>query len=94
MQWNDSPPKLLGSPHRNITQYAATIIPQDGKKSRIVFVPAKAGVVVNVTGLQLPNTFDIRIDVVIDTEGQGEQTYDIGVPMVTVTLLPGKYVRR
>ena len=85
IQWNDPPPKLLGSPHRNMTQYAVTVSPQDGTESRIVFLPAEARVFV-IAGLHLPNTFDIETEVVIDTEGQGVQTYDIGVPMIT-----GKY---
>ena len=92
LHWNESAPKLTGNPHRDITQYAVTISSRDGGDSQNVLVPAEAGVVVNVTGVRLPNIFDIGIEVVIDTEGQGEQTYDIGVPVITVTpAAPGKY---
>ena len=91
LQWNEPPPELTGNPHRNITQYVVTVSPQDGGDAKVVFVPAEAGVVGMVTGLRLPNTFDIGIEVVIDTEGQGEQTYDIGVPVITVTPAPGMY---
>ena len=91
MKWNETAPELIGNPHRNITQYAVTLSPKDGGDSQHMYVPAEAGVVVNVTGLQLPNTFDIGIDVIIDTEGQGERTYDIGVTVITVNVsLPGK----
>ena len=92
VQWNEPPPVLIGNPHRYITQYEVTVSPRDGGNPQVALVPAEAGVVVIVTGLRLPNTFDIGIDVVIDTEGQGEQTYDIGVPVITVTPAgPGKY---
>ena len=50
-----------------------------------MFVPAEADAVYIITGLQPVTTYDIQIDVVIDTEGQGEQTYDLGVPPLIVT---------
>ena len=91
LQWNESAPELTGNPYRNITQYAVTVTPRDGGEPRVVFVtaPAETAAVAIVTGLHLPNTFDIGIEVVINTEGQGEQTYDIGVPVITVTPGPG-----
>ena len=91
LQWNEPPPELTGNPHRNITQYVVKVSSQDGGDPQIVFVPAEVGVVGIVTGLRLPNTFDIGTKVVINTEGQGEQTYDIGVPVFTVTPVAGKY---
>ena len=85
LQWNEPPPELAGNPHRNITQYAVTIIPQDGGESQVVFVRAEEDTFYNVTSLHLATIYDIKVHVVIDTERQGEQTYDIGPPVFSVT---------
>ena len=84
LQWNEPPPELTGNPQRNITYYAITISSQDGEDQQFASVPAEAAVY-NITGLQMATTYDIGINVVIDTEGQGEQTYDLGVPPFIVT---------
>ena len=85
LQWNEPPPDLTGNPPRNITQYAVTVSPQDGGNPHVQFVPAKAGAVCFITNLQTTMAYDIKVEVVIDTERQGEQTYDIGPPQFTVT---------
>ena len=91
LQWNGVPPKLTGSPRRNITQYAVTISRRDGEAPKVVYIPAEAGTVYAVTGLQKLSTYDIEVDVVIDTEGQGKQTYDLGISLITVnTPAPSK----
>ena len=79
LQWNEPPPRLLGNPQRSITQYEVTTVQRNDGRSQIVFVIAEAGAVYTITSLQSPMAFDIRINVVINTEGQGEQSYDIGV---------------
>ena len=78
LQWSEPPPALTGNPHRIITQYAVKILPQVGGDPQVFFVPAEIDAVCVITGLHLSTTYDIKVDVVIDTEGQGEQTYDIG----------------
>ena len=84
LQWNAPPPDLTGKPNRNITQYAVTIS-QDSGDSQVAFVPAAIDAVYFIRDLRLHTTYDIKIDVIIDTEGQGEQTYDIGQPLFAVT---------
>ena len=78
LQWSEPPPELTENPHRIITQYAVKVVPQGGGDPQFAVVPAEIDVVCVITGLQLSTTYDIKVDVVIDTEGQGEQTYDIG----------------
>ncbi len=85
LSWNDLPPSLSGDIPREITQYAVTVTPQDGGPSQTVYVPAEEGVEYTVTGLMPGTTYDIDIEVVIDTDGQGEVEYDIGVERQTVT---------
>ena len=85
LQWKAPPPDLTGKPNRNITQYAVTVSPQDGGGSQVAFVPAEIDAVCIITDLRLHTTYDIKIDVIIDTEGQGEQTYDIGSPLFALT---------
>ena len=85
LQWNEPAPELTGNPQRNITQYVVTISSQDGGHSQVVYVPAEADAVYLIAGLQPSTTYDIEMDFVIDTEGQGEQMYDLGVSSLTVT---------
>ena len=84
LQWNETIPVLAGNPHRNITSYEVTVTNQNDGTKQAVFVSAAPGMVYNITGLQRGSTYDIEINVVIDTEGQGEQTYDIGIRPITV----------
>ena len=87
LRWTEPPPILTGSPPRNITKYEVTLTPHGGGDSRFVLVPADANAGYSVTGLPPGTTYDIKVDVVIDTatKGQGELTYDIGIPLLTVT---------
>ena len=80
LQWNEPPPRLLGSPQRSITRYEVTTVQRDGGGSQIALVTAESGVIYTVSSLHSPMGFDFRTNVVINTEGQGEQSYDIGVP--------------
>ena len=83
----------MGKPHRTITHYIVTVVPRDGGDSQAAFVLAEAGIVYNITGLN-QTTYDVKVEqVIIDTEGQGEQIYDLGSPMVTVTTTQSEYVR-
>lgn len=61
-----------------ITQYAVNVLTQDGLEPQVAFVSATSDAVCVITGLQVSTTYEIKVDVVIDTEGQGEQMYDIG----------------
>ena len=87
LRWNRSPPILTGTPKRSITQYEVTLTPQDGGDSRLVLVPAEANAAYIVRDLAPGTAYDIKVYVVIDTEtkGQGELTYDIGIPLFTIT---------
>ena len=85
LQWNELPPELTGNPQRNITQYAVTISSQDGRHQEDVFIPAEDIAVYNFRSLQPATTYNIKVNIVIDTAGQGEQTYDIGVSPLIVT---------
>ena len=85
LQWNGSQPMLIGNPQRNITYYAIEIGSQDGGNQQVVFVPTEDTDVYTITGLQPAITYDIDVYVVIDTEGQGEQTYDLGIPPIIAT---------
>ena len=87
LKWNETPPVLTGNPQRSITKYAVTLTPKNGGDSEVVFVPAEADAVHMFTSLQHNTTYNIEIGVVIDTviKGQVEQTYDIGVPLLTIT---------
>ena len=79
LQWNKPPPVLRGTPQRNIRQYVVTVISiQHGGDPQVVLVPAEAGAFCIITNLQITATYTVKVDVVIYTEGQGEQTYDIG----------------
>ena len=84
LQWNGSPPELTGNPPRNITQYAVTVSQQDSEDPQIVYVPAVTDASCVVTGLQPETKYDIQTSVVIDTDGQGEQTHELGIHLITV----------
>ena len=85
LQWNVPPPDLTGKPNRNITRYAVTFGPQDGGGSQVAFVPPEIDAAYVLTDLRPHATYDIKVEVIIDTEGQGEQTYDIGPPLFSVS---------
>ena len=85
LQWNEPPPVLTGYPRRNITRYSVAINPQSGGDRQVVFVPAEAGVFKIISNLQNTTVYDIKVSTVINTEGQGEQTYDIGSQVFTLT---------
>ena len=75
---------------RNITQYEVTVTPKSAGDSRLLIISAEAGAIYNVTGLRWAATYDIDFNVVIHTDGQGELTYDIGVPHITINTSSGK----
>ena len=85
LNWDGPPPELTGDPQRAITQYAVTLTPQNGGEPITTFSPAEAGSEATFTGLEPETTYDIQINAVIDTEGQGEETFDIGVPLFSET---------
>ena len=69
---------------RNITQYAVTLTPQDGGDPITAFVPAEAGGEVTIPGLEPETTYDVLVEAVIDTVGQGEEIFDLGFTPMTV----------
>ena len=75
---------MAGEILRNISQYAITLTPKDGGDPITVFAPAEAGTSLEVTGLKPETDYDIDIMAVIDTEGQGEETYDLRIPKLTI----------
>ena len=85
LQWNGSLPEMTGSPQRNIRQYVVTISSQDGGDRQVVLIPPETLGVHTITGLQSTTTYYVVINVIIDTDGQGERTYDLGIPSLTVT---------
>ena len=86
LQWTEPPPELTGKPQRLITQYAIKIIQKyNGGNLQVALVPAEGDAMYVITNLQPATTYDIEVNVVIDTEGQGEQPFDLGVPFLTVT---------
>ena len=93
LQWNEPPPEMTGYPQRNITQYAVSISSQDGGEQEVALVPAEAGsnTVYTATDLQPATIYDIEFNVVIDTEGQGERTYDLGISSLIVSTR--KYIK-
>ena len=82
--FDDPPPELTGEPPRSVTQYAVTLTPQDGSPPITVFVSAEASTNYTVLGLKPETSYDVEVGVVIDTEGQGEETYDLGVPKFSI----------
>ena len=92
LQWNEPPPAIPGNPPRYVSQYAVTYSPHDGGNSHVVLVPAETGAEYNITGLLPETLYDIGVDAVINTNGQGEHTYDLGVRLLTVST--GKNVIR
>ena len=75
---------MAGELRRNITQYEVTLIPQDGGDPITVYAPAEAGTAIEVSGLTPETQYDIQIRAVIETEGQGEESYDLGIPRMTI----------
>ena len=76
---------MTGNPQRNITQYVVTVSSEDGMEQQVVVAPAEAAAVYTITGLQPATTYDIGVYIVINTVGQGEQTYDFRVPSLVIT---------
>ena len=85
LTWPDPPPQLEGEPQRAIAQYAVTATPQDGGPSETFYVPAEEGAELTLSGLDPETTYDIGVSAVIDTEGQGEETFDLGFPPMSIT---------
>ena len=85
LNWDQPPPELTGDLQRTITQYAVTVTPEDGDPLDTVVVPAEAGTVYTIDNLTPDTAYDIQISVVIDTERQGEETFDIGAPSLSAT---------
>ncbi len=83
LNWpEEDPPELMSDPPRTINEYAVTVTPEDGGPSQTFYVPAEANATLEVTGLDPETPYDIYIDAVIDTEGQGEDVYNLGaVPL-------------
>ena len=90
LQWSEPPPVLTGIPHRIITHYVVTVVDRDRGDSLVNYVLAEAGIVYNITGLR-PTKYDIKVEHVIDTDGQGEQTYDLESPLLSVTTTSSEY---
>ena len=84
VNWDEPPPELAGDLKRNITQYAITLTPQDGGPPQTFSVPAEAGTEYELTGLMPETTYELQINAVINTDGQGEEIYDIGIPQINV----------
>lgn len=84
VNWDEPPPELAGDLTRNITQYAITLTPQDGGPPQTFTVPAEAGTEYELTGLMPETMYEIQIDAVINTDGQGEEVYDIGIPQINI----------
>ncbi len=84
LRWDEKPPELSGNPQRQITEYAVTVAPQDGGPSQTVYVPAEEGAEYTITGLMPGTMYSVDVGVVVDTDGQGELTYDIDVPPLNV----------
>ena len=84
LNWDEPPPKLAGELLRNITQYAVTLTPQDGGDPITVFAPAEAGSSLEITELTPETAYDIEVMAVINTDGQGEETYDLGIPTLNI----------
>ena len=77
-------PVLSGTPQREITQFAVTFTPQDGGPPVTMYFPAEDGTSFTADGLSPETAYDVEVGVVIDTEGQGEETYDLGIPALTI----------
>ena len=84
LSFADPPPELTGEPERIITQYAVTLTPQDGGDPITVFVPAEVGSEVTVPGLKPETTYEVLVETVIDTAGQGEEIYSLGADPITI----------
>ena len=90
LSFDEPPPELAGDLERSITQYAVTLTPQDGGDPITVLVPAEAGSEGTVSGLEPETTYDVLVEAVIDTPGQGEETYDLGFTPMTVGTSKGR----
>ena len=90
LNWDEPPPGLTSEPPRNITHFAVTLTPRDGGDAITVYAPAEAGTSLDITGLTPETEYHIEVMVVIDTEGQGEETYDLRIPILTV--ITGKFL--
>ncbi len=85
LNWpEEDPPELMSDPPRTINEYAVTVTPEDGGPSQTFYVPAESNATLEVTGLDPETEYDVDIGAVIDTEGQGENVYDLGVPPLNV----------
>ena len=85
LNWAEPPPQLPGDLQRAITQYAVTVKPVNGGPSKTVSFPAEAGTDFTVTDLDPETTYDIQYSAVIDTEGQGEEIFDLGATTLSAT---------
>ena len=85
LNWVEPPPALTGNLQRAITQYAVTVVSEDDTPLYPVFIPAEAGIGFTFYNLEPGTAYDIHISAVIDTENQGEVTFDIGEPSLSST---------
>ena len=86
ISFDEPPPELADDLGRSITQYAVTLTPQDGGDPITVLVPAEAGSEGIVSGLEPETTYDVLVEGVIDTPGQGEEIFDLGfTPLIIET---------
>ena len=85
LNWAEPPPELSGDLQRAITQYAVTVTPDNGGPSKTVLFPAVAESDFTITDLDPDTTYDIQYSAVINTEGQGEVTYDLGAATLSAT---------
>ena len=76
---------MEGDIPREITQYSITATPQDGGPSVTFYVLAEEGASITVSDLDPETAYDIKVSAVIDTEGQGEETFDLGLPSLSIT---------
>ena len=84
ISFDEPPPELAGDIDRSITQYAVTLTPQDGGDPITVLVPAEAGSEVTIPGLKPETTYEVLVETVIDTAGQGEEIYSLGAVPFTI----------
>ena len=83
LSFDTPPPEVTGDLERSITQYAVTLTPQDGGDPISVFVLAEVGAIVTIRDLESGTTYEVAVNAVIHTAGQGEETYDLGfTPMI------------
>ena len=85
LTWEDAPPDLPGDLQRSIAQYEVTVTPQNGGDPITYYVPAVEGASVIISNLESGTPYDVQVNAVIETEGQGETTVDLGVPPLSIT---------